>query len=184
MARSSLAFAVFFAGCAAEPGSVSESLGNRLRVRIEGRGQEKSITTADYFLYLMFRCPDGTLAETRIYAPEFAESEGMSLDIGTHIERYHDPARVRLEETLHGDPRCCHDIVLPAGVSISFEPGSYFAYRIVDHTRMMRVDRDAEIRLGMITADGSRYVEVESADGPPIERATDPPGWQLAGARK
>ena len=182
MRCSPLAIAVLFAGCAAS-GPAPESLGNRIRVRIEGRGNEKSITTADYFLYVTVRGPDGKLSATRLYAPATMDSEGMSLITGKHIEKLCDLPRIELKETLHGDPRCAEDVVLAPGYTLCFEPGSYFAYRIVDRTRTMTADRAAEIRLGMITADGSSYVELESADGPAIERATDPPGWPLAGTK-
>jgi hypothetical protein len=180
--RHATVLVILLTGCTAA-GPAPESLGNRIRVRIDGRGREPSITTADYFLYLMVRGPDGRLHATRIHAPETAESEGMSLVIGKHIEKLCELPKVELVETLHGDPRCAEDIVLAPGYTLSFAPGSYYAYRIVDRTRTMHADRAAEIRLGMITADGSRYLELEAADGPPLERATDPPGWPLTDAK-
>ena len=174
---------VLFAGCAAGADPAPLALGNRIRVRIEGRGEVPSITTADYFLYLTVRGPDGTRWATRVLAPETAESEGMSLFVGKHIEKKCDLPDVELTETLHGDRSCCEDIVLAPGYTLCFDPGSYYSYRIVDRGQTMIAERQAEIRLGAITADGSRYVEVEGADGPPLERAADPPGWPLAGTR-
>ena len=177
--RRPFVLAVVFSACATA-GPARPELGDRIRVRIEGRGHEKSITTADYFLYLVLRSPDGRLAATRIYAPDTIESEGAALILGKRFEGLFDLPKVELAETRHGDPRCAHDVVLPPGYSLCFDPDTYFAYRIADGTRTMHADRAAEIRLGVITADGAGYVELEAADGPPIERATDPHGWPPA----
>jgi len=171
--------ALFMVACATAPGPTPAELGNRIRIRIAGRGKVPSITTADYFLYLMVRGPDGGIAATRLLAPETMESEGLSLILGKRIEALFELPDVELTETLHGDPSCGEDIVLPAGCTLCFAPGSYYAYRIVDRSRIMTADLAPEIQLGVITADGSRYVELQPAAGPALERAKDPPSWPL-----
>lgn len=165
------------AACAAPP--TAPELGDRVRIRIDGRDPAvPSITTADCFLSFLVLGPDGERRPIRAYAPEASESEGLSLIVGHRIhvaigrEGWPD-----LGETRHGDPRLCEDLVLPPGTSLCFEPGTCFAYRIVDRGPTMRADLAPEIRIGQIRADGTGYVEMETSDGPELERAADPPGW-------
>lgn len=169
------------AGCAAAPPPMPrpDELGDRVRIRIVGRNPDvPSITTADCFLSFVALGPDGQRKACRVYAPESAESEGLSLVVGSRIFRVFDrEGWPDLGETRHGDPTLGEDLVLPPGVSLCFEPGSCFAYRIVDHGPTMAADLDPEIRIGQLRADGSGYVELQPVAGPDLPRAADPPGW-------
>lgn len=169
------------AACTAPPAPMPTpaELGDRVRIRIDGRNREvPSITTADYFLSFVALGPDGQRKACRVYAPESAESEGLSLSVGSRIFRvFAREGWPDLGETRHGDPALCEDLVLPPGVSLCFEPGTCFAYRIVDHGLTMAADLDPEIRIGQIRADGSGYVELQPGAGPVLPRADDPPNW-------
>ena len=183
VSASVLVLAWVLGACAAPPVPRPDELGNRIRVRVAGRGTVPSITTADYFLYFVVRGPDGRRASLRVLASETAESEGTALFLGKKIEVLLDLPRVQVVETLHGDTDCAEDIVLAPGCSLCFEPGSHYAYRIVDRSWRMAADRDPELHVGMITADGTGYVELQPASGPLLQRAQDPPGWPPAGVR-
>lgn len=175
--RATLLLLSFLAGCATSTDPTPSQLGTRLRVRIEGR-EIPSITSADYFVFLMIRGPDGRVEGIKTLTPESTASEGLSLMIGTRIESRFSLPDLRLTETIHAaDPSLAEDIVLPEGYTLCFAPGSFYAYRIIDNGQTMAADLAPEIRLGAITADGSRYIEVRPTAGPVIPRATTPPGW-------
>ena len=158
-----------------------DELGNRLRVLVTGREVE-SITTADYFLFLMVRAPDGTRTGINTYVPGYGSSGGMALGISVYIERRCDLPDLELIDKPGKNPVWC-DIVLPKGYSLCLEPGSHYAYRIVDHGPTMAADLNAEIHLLASSKDGTRYYEVAASDGPVLKRAATPPGWPLPPTR-
>lgn len=166
------------ASCATSHPSVPtpDELGNRLRVRIAGR-DVLSITSADYFLYAVVRGPDGERRGVNVLAPESASSEGLSLGLGMDIRRTFGLPDIEIAETLITEQNLSEDILLPDGYTLCFEPGTFYAYRIIDHGKTMAADLDPEVRLGSIRADGRHYFEVEPSDGPVIKRAATPPGW-------
>lgn len=163
--------------CVQSPGLPSPTdLGNRIRVRIDGR-EIPSITTADYFIYAAVRGPDGTRHGVDLYAPAYSSSEGLSLGLGMRIARTFELPDTELEESLKTEPSLAEDILLPDGYTLCFEPGTFYAYRIIDHGPTMAADLAPEIRLGQLTKDGTSYVEVAPSSGPIIKRAAPPPNW-------
>jgi len=163
--------------CVGQPALPSPAdLSNRIRVRIDSR-EIPTITTADYFIYAVVRGPDGTRRGVNAYAPAYISSEGLSLMLGMKIERTFQLPDIELEETLKIEPSLAEDILLPDGYTLCFEPGTFYAYRIIDAGRTMAADLAPEIRLGQLTKDGTSYVEVAASNGPILKRAATPPNW-------
>lgn len=179
MSRAIAVLCLIAAGCAATP-VVTEPLGQRLRIRIAGRGQEPSITSAEHLLFLVLRTPDGRAVPVRLHSPEYEESEGLCGSIGVRAEYALGLPAVTYAESLHGDARLVHDLVLAPGYGLDFAPGAFFACRRVDATNRFVAETGSEIRVGQITADGSRYIEAASGHGVEATYDTDPPGWPPA----
>jgi len=175
-------------GCAssstqATGGLTPAELGNRIRVRIEGRDLP-GITSADYFLHWMIVGPDGRREAFRTLVVATSGSEDICGAIGIRAQQRFDAGRVEYVESLHGDDlRLVHDVVLPPGHSLCLDRGCYYAYRVIDSGSTMAADLLPEIRLGAITADGARYVEVRATDGLILARASLPAGWPTGGSR-
>lgn len=169
------------AGCAAAPPG-DESAGQRLRVRIAGRGQEPSITSAEHRIFVLLRAPDGRILPWREHSPAYDESEGLCGSIGVRLGSLLElptsgvPSWT-LVESRQGNAPLVHDLVLPPGCTIVDAPGSFFVCRRVAGTDRFVVDADPEIRLGRLTADGSRYVELAPGRDGEVTFETDPPGW-------
>tara|TARA_R110002094_G_scaffold64192_7_gene74500 strand:- start:2 stop:559 length:558 start_codon:yes stop_codon:yes gene_type:complete len=155
-----------------------EALGNRIRVRIEGR-EVDSITSADYFLYLMVRAPDGKRTGINALGPESVSAPGMALGLASIIRMRCDLPNLELIDPTASDPKWSTDIVLPPGYTLCCEPGSFYAYRIIEGGPTMAADLNPEVRISAIRADGTRYFEVPPSDGPLLKRAAMPPGWPL-----
>lgn len=172
-----------FAACVYAPALPTRAdLANRMRIRIEGR-EIPSITTADYFIYCVVEGPDGTRRGIDVLAPESSSSEGLSLQIGMDIRSAFELPDIELGETIGGEPNFSEDIMLPPGFMLCFEPGTFYAYRIIDHSRTMAADLAPEIRLGQLRKDGLAYYEVQASDGPNLERAKSPPNWPPVNSR-
>jgi hypothetical protein len=80
-------------------------------------------------------------------------------------------------ESLHGDRELVHDFVLPPGWRLDFAPGRFYAYRVADPDSRMVADLDPEVRFGQVSADGSRYVDLQATAGPDRRGSEFPPGW-------
>lgn len=176
MSRPIAVLVLIAAGCVATPPGI-ESLGQRIRLRIAGRGQESSITSAEHRIFLLLRAPDGRALPVRVHSPEYDESEGLCGSIGVRAESVLDLPPVTFAESLHGNTSHVHDLVLPSGHTVVCAPGAFFVCRRVAGTNRFVADGDPEIWLGQITVDGSRYVEVAPGHGVEVTYETDPPGW-------
>ncbi|MCA8952859.1 MAG: hypothetical protein KDE27_25340 [Planctomycetes bacterium] len=168
------------AGCSSVPPRPTRAdLGDRVRIRIDGRDPAaSSITTADYFLFFLVIDVDGGRRPVRANTTLCASSEGIALGISTDVFGALDRELwAEIDETSRGDHELCEDFVLPPGTMLCFEPGTCFAYRIVDEGPRMVAELAPEVRIGQIRADGSDYVELQPVDGPELPRAADPPGW-------
>jgi hypothetical protein len=164
------------AGCAAAPPG-EESAGQRLRVRIAGRGQEPSITSAEHRIFVLLRAPDGRILPRREHSPAYDESEGLCGSIGARLESLLELPSLTVAESLHGNEPLVHDLVLPPGYTVVEAPGSFFVCRRIAGTEHFVADADPEIRLGRLAADGSRYVELAPGRDGEVTFETDPPGW-------
>ena len=158
-------------------------LGNRLRVRIASRGDVPSITTAGYWLLLVLRDPEGRLVSFGDYCPKWSDSESCIGSLGVKAHSLLDLPGSEAAESRHGDRELCHDVILPQGYTLSFAPGHHYAYRDGTGDRAWVADAAPEVRIGQITADGSRYVELTASDGPPLAGDQLPPNWPPAGVR-
>lgn len=178
------------AGCAASPkdGDAAASptptrspapadLADRVRIRIAGR-EIPSITSADYFLFFVVLGEDGRREPIRVLATLYMSSGGLALAAGSQVWFTFDQEDwPELDSSRHGPEDLCEDFGLPPGTRLCFEPGTFFAYRIVDEGPTMVADLDPEIWIGQLRADGSGYVELQPSDGPELPRAQDPPDW-------
>jgi hypothetical protein len=176
MSRSLAVLFLFAAGCVTTP-TGTEAMGQRIRVRIAGRGQEPSITSAEHRIFLVLRRPDGRTVPMRMHSPQYDESEGLCGSIGVRAESLLDLSESTFAESLHGAAPLVHDLVLPPGHTVVGAPGAFFVCRQVAGTNRFVAEADPEIRLGQITADGSRYVELTPGRGIEVTYETDPPGW-------
>ena len=154
-----------------------EALGQRLRVRIAGRGQEPSITSAEHRIFLLLRAPDGRILPWQEHSPEYEESEGLCGSIGVRLGSVLELPSLTVAESLHGNAPLVHDLVLPPGYTVVDAPGSFFVCRRIAGTTRFVADADPEIRLGQIAADGSRYFELTPGHGVEVTYETAPPGW-------
>lgn len=159
-----------------------EDVGNRIRILIRGRDVE-SITSADYFLYVVIRTPDGRHVGTSTLLPESVSSPGSALSMSVQIERRCGLPDLEIVEGTDEDPQWSTEIVLPEGYSMSCEPGTFYAYRIIDYGKTMAADRAPEVRVQASSKDGSRFYDVPPSDGPVIRRAATPPDWPPATLR-
>jgi len=165
------------AGCASATRPSPAELGNRVRVRIVSRGDIPSITTADYRLLLMLRTPDGRLETFGVHAPATSDCESIAGALAVKIRSVFALPVVFCESLRADDPTLVHDFVLPAGYTLDFTPGRFYAYRVADPSRRKVADLAPEIRIGQITADGGRYLELQPTAGPEVRGSADPPGW-------
>lgn len=154
-----------------------DELADRVRVRIAGR-EIPSITSADYFLFFVVQGDDGRGEPIRVLATHYTSCEGLSLVAGSRVWfAFDQEGWPELGPSRHGPADLCADFALPPGTRLCFEPGTFFAYRIVDEGPTMVADLDPEISIGQLRADGSGYVELPPSAGPELPRAQDPPGW-------
>ena len=178
--RPSPLIALVLAACAAAPDPAPAELGNRIRITVEGRGREPSITTADYWLLFVVRDANGRRLSLGVHASEWADSASVAGELGAKIQSALETPPVRTDETLQGIPEQAHDIVLPPGIALCFEAGCHYAYRVVDANRR-EAELQPEIRVAMLSADSTGYVELRPGAGPPIGPAQLPPNWPPAG---
>ncbi len=164
------------AACTSPPAPDVGELGSRVRVRIVSRGEIPSITTARYRLLVGIRGPDGRVEGFGVSAPEYAESESIGGALAIKFVSVLELPDLESPESLHGEPELVHDFVLPKGYALDFTPGRFFAYRVIGDDRLV-ADLAPEIRIGQITADGSRYLELTPTAGPDLGESDDPPGW-------
>ena len=169
--------AMLLVACAAPSPADAGPLGDRVRVRIASRGDVASITTARYWLLLQVRGPGDRVESFGVNAPEHSESEGIGGELAVKIASVLDLPYFAIVESLHGDRELVHDFVLPPGWRLDFAPGRFYAYRVADPDGRMVADLDPEVRFGQISADGSRYVELQATAGPDRRGSEFPPGW-------
>lgn len=176
MSRSTAVLFLIAAGCVTTPTGV-ESMGQRIRLRIAGRGQEPSITSAEHRIFLVLRGPGGRTVPMRVHSPQHDESEGLCGSICVRAESILDLPQFTVAESVHGAAPLVHDLVLPPGHDVVGAPGAFFVCRQVAGTNRFVADADPEIWLGQITADDSRYIELTPGRGVEATYETDPPGW-------
>ena len=176
------ALSLVVAACSSTPPAAEpEVAGQRLRCRIAGRGQEPSITTAAYRIYLVLQGPDGRRETACLHVPPYAESEYVAGYLGVLFEELFALADLLTTESRHGEPTLVHDLVLPRGCSIDLRPGAWFVCRRVGESTRFVAEADAEITLGLLRADGAGYDEPTPAHGVEATFDAAPPGWPPAG---
>ncbi len=167
-------------GHPAKPAAVSTrpELGNRLRIRIHGR-EVPSITSVDYFVFLKVEGPDGRRHPIRIRVPESSGSEGLTFVLANAIEERTDLGELAITESLHtSGADLSEDVLLPEGWRLCFGDGEFHVFQIPFGQREIVADPAPEVRVGSITADGARYVEVHATTGPAIPIGGRPAGWR------
>jgi hypothetical protein len=131
---------------------------------------------------LVVRGPDGRTQAFGVAAFEYSESEGIAGELGVKIQDVYGLPPLVFAESLHAeDPALVHDFLLPAGYTLDFAPGHFYAYRVDRPRQRMIADLAPEIRLGQVSADGSRYLELQPSAGPDLVGSEDPPGWPPRG---
>lgn len=178
-------------GCAAtpatEPASQSAAstaapvpeLGRRVRIQVEGRGRFREQTTDDLFFYYVVCGPDGTRHAVRQLLLASSDCAAMADATRRKVSR---PFSLPYPE-LVGDGQHVREFEMPEGCRFDYSEGAFFVYRIVDQSRVMVVDPEAEVRIETMAKDGSRWVPLRTATGGSLERAKDPVGWPPAGVQ-
>lgn len=174
----SLALMLLLAACTTVEQPTPAELGQRVRVRVDGR-EIDSILTRDCFVFFAVLCPDGTRVPMRIRAPASSGCEGLSLIVANEITMRCSCGDLDLVPAQHGPKDQVADLVLPDGYALDFTPGSYLVYAIAAD-RTATADTGPELRLGQIAADGTRYVELSPASGPKLALHGRPPRFEAA----
>ena len=167
------------AACSSPPPS-ADATAQHVRCRIAGRGEEPSITSAAYRIYLVLQGPGGRRESVCLHVPEHAESESVCGQLSVLAEQLCGLPDVPVVESRHGAPALVHDLVLPPGLAIDFRPGAYFVCRRVGATDRFVAEADAEIAFGLLAADGASYDEVAPGTGGEATFEQAPPGWPPA----
>lgn len=169
------------AACAAGPVPSPVELGNRIRVRVEGRGAESTITSADHHLLFVVRAANGRRVALGVFVPEYADSASVAGGLAAKIASVF-ATDGHVVETRHGSASHCEEVDLPPGFALCFEPGCHYVYRVGSDGRR-EPDLEPEIRLEMLAADGSSYVPLRPTRGTVFGPDDALPHWPPPGVQ-
>jgi hypothetical protein len=182
--RSGASFVLLLAACGATSGTAEPERGaERLRVTVDGRGSERSITSEQCWLLFVVRSPDGERRSFGAFAPEWSDAATVAGQMAAKIASGFGLPNLDVVEDHTVQPSRSTHVVLPAGFTLCDEPGCHFVCRRAGADGAWHPDVAPELRLARSRAGEQRFTDVAPSPGAPFAGDQQPAGWPPPGVR-